>query len=397
MKKTITASDIRTISFLAAVVFAIPGLWKGSQGIHIWLSPFLMLNSVFALKNLVLLNIIALPVLVLIIIHKRWFCKYLCPAGWCFDKVSALNRSDKYDYGKIPEIGKWLAITSLIAALFGLPLFIVLDPLSIFNGFFVIFSGKPDFDVVFSFTFFPLLLMIHFFFPGIWCRKLCPLGGLQTGLWDIRIFISGVFTGSKPASLPEYPGRRYFIMSGAGLLAGLTMPRLMKPTEVKSIRPPGSVEPVLYNILCSRCGNCIKACPTNIIIPDSDFHKPLSWMTPVISFRSGYCLETCNLCGKVCPTGAITLFSIGAKGSLYMGIARITTDNCYLSNNRECIKCREACKYDAVEFLPGSNVLIMLPSIDNQKCVGCGACEVVCPADCITVLSPVQKEMPQSH
>jgi polyferredoxin len=105
MKKTITASDIRTNIFPGRVVFAIPGLWKGSQGIHIWLSPFLMLNSVFALKNLVLLNIIALPVLVLIIIHKRWFCKYLCPAGWCFDKVSALNRSDKYDYGKIPEIG----------------------------------------------------------------------------------------------------------------------------------------------------------------------------------------------------------------------------------------------------------------------------------------------------
>ncbi len=136
MKKNITASDIRTISFLTAVVLAIPGFWKGFQGIHVWLSPFLMLNSVFALKSFVLLNIIALPVLVLIIIRKRWFCKYLCPAGWCFDKVSALSRSDKYDYGKVPEIGKWLAITSLVAALFGFPLFVILDPLSIFNWFF---------------------------------------------------------------------------------------------------------------------------------------------------------------------------------------------------------------------------------------------------------------------
>jgi ferredoxin-type protein NapF len=186
-------------------------------------------------------------------------------------------------------------------------------------------------------------------------------------------------------------------MSGAGLLAGLTIPRLIKPTEVKSIRPPGSVEPGLYNILCSRCGNCIKACPTNIIIPYSDFDKPFSWMTPAISFRSGYCLETCNLCGKVCPTGAITLFSIEAKRSLYMGTARITTANCYLSNNRECIKCREACKYDAVEFLPESNLLNILPSVDSQKCVGCGACEVVCPAGCIMVSNPVQKEMPQRH
>jgi len=385
MKKNITASGIRTISFLAAVIFAIPGLWKGFQGIHVWLSPFLMLNSVFALKSFVLFNIIALPVLVLIILCKRWFCKYLCPSGWCFDKVSALSRTDKYDYGKVPEIGKWLAITSLAAALYGLPLFVILDPLSIFNGFFVIFSGKPDIAVIFSFTFFPLLLLIHLFFPGIWCRKLCPLGGLQTGLWDIRIYLSRLFPGSTSAIEPEIPGRRYFIMSAAGLLAGLTLPQLIKPSEVKSILPPGAVEPVLYNLLCSRCGNCIKACPTDIILPSHDINYPLSWMTPAISFKSGYCLETCNLCGKVCPTGAITIFSVGAKKSLFMGTAQINTEDCYLSNNRECIKCREACKYNAVEFLPGSNVLNMLPAIDNQKCVGCGACEVVCPAECIVI------------
>ena len=367
MKKTITASDIRTISFFAAVVLAIPGLWKGFQGIHIWLSPFLMLNSVFALKSFVLLNIISLPVLVLIIIRKRWFCIYLCPAGWCFDKVSALSRSDKFEYVKFPEIGKWLAITSLAAALFGLPLFVLLDPLSIFNGFFVIFSGKPDIAVILSFTLFPILLLIHFFLPGIWCRKLCPLGGLQTGVWDIRIFLSRLFTRRKPGSVTELPGRRYFIMSGAGILAGLAIPRLIKPSEVKSIRPPGSVEPVIYNLLCSRCGNCIKACPTNIIIPYPNFNDPLSWMTPAITYRSGYCLETCNLCGKVCPTGAITLFSVEAKPDLFMGIAEINTENCYLSNNRECIKCREACKYNAVEFLSGSNVLNMLPDIDTKK------------------------------
>lgn len=397
MRKTIIASDVRTLSLIIAVIFAIPGLWKGFQGIYVRLSPFIMLNSVLALKSLVLLNTIAIPVMVLIIIRKRWFCKYLCPAGWCLDKVSALNRSEKYDYIKVPEIGKWLVITSLLAAFFGFPLFVILDPLSVFNGFFVSFSGKPDIKVIISFAFFPLLLLIHIPFPGIWCRKLCPLGGLQTILWDFRIFISRLFSLKKPASCPELPARRYFIMSGTGLIAALIIPRLMKPIEIKSIRPPGSVEPVLYNILCSRCGNCIKACPSNIIIHNSDFNKPLSWMTPIISYKSGYCIESCNVCGKVCPTGAIKLFSIEAKSSLFMGTARINTENCYLSNNMECIKCREACKYDAVEFLPGSNVLNMLPSIDNQKCLGCGACEVICPAECIKVFSPEQKSQTLMH
>ena len=390
MKKTLSASDIRTISFLAAVVFAIPGLWKGFQGIYVWLSPFLTLNSVFALKSFVWLNLVAVPVLVLILIRKRWFCKYLCPAGWCFDKVSALSKLENTEYRKLPEAGKWLAIISLIAALSGFPLFIILDPLSIFNGFFLIIYGKPEIAVIISFSLFPILLLIHLFFPGIWCRKLCPLGGLQTGLWDIRIFLSRLFTRGKSVYVPELPGRRYFIMSAAGLLAGLTLPRLMKPSVGTSIRPPGAVDPVLYNLLCSRCGNCIKACPTNIIIPYPDFNDPLSWMTPAISFKTGYCLETCNICGKVCPTGAITLFSVAAKPDLFMGIAEINTENCYLTNNRECIKCREACKYNAVEFLQGSNVLIMRPVIDKLTCVGCGACEVVCPASCISVLGLMQ-------
>ena len=385
MKKNISASVIRTISFLTAVVFTIPGLWKGFQGIHVWLSPFLMLNSVFALKSFVLLNILALPVLVLVIIRKRWFCKCLCPAGWCFDKVSAISKSDNNEYRRFPDVGKWMAFTSLTAALFGFPLFVVFDPLSIFNGFFIIFSGNMEIAVILSLFLFPVLLVIHLFFPGIWCRKLCPLGGLQTGLWDIRRHLVQLFTRKGIVSDTEVRGRKYFLMSGVGLLAGLVLPRILKSQEKNTIRPPGATEPVIYNLLCCRCNNCIKACPTNIIIPYSDLNLPLSWMTPVISFKSGYCLESCNLCGKVCPTGAITLFTIDAKPDLYMGTAVITTENCYLTNSRECVKCKESCKYNAITYSYGSNVLNIIPVVDSQTCVGCGACEVVCPAVCIIV------------
>ncbi|NLN31388.1 MAG: 4Fe-4S binding protein [Bacteroidales bacterium] len=68
-----------------------------------------------------------------------------------------------------------------------------------------------------------------------------------------------------------------------------------------------------FNTLCSRCGNCIRACPARIIHPLTLYDLPLAWMTPVIRFEDGYCLETCNVCSRVCPTGAIELFPPEAK------------------------------------------------------------------------------------
>ena len=174
-------------------------------------------------------------------------------------------------------------------------------------------------------------------------------------------------------------------MSGIGLLAGATIPKFLKPSPERIIRPPAAVEPVLFNSLCCRCGNCIKACPTDIIIPDIDFGNLLAWMTPVISFEKGYCLESCNLCSRVCPTGAITLFSVKAKSQLFIGTAKIVLDNCLLLNNKECVRCKESCKYEAIKFVAEKNILNVVPVVDIMKCVGCGACSVICPAACIEI------------
>lgn len=390
MKRIFRSSNIRILSFVVALILAVPVVWKGLQGFLLWLSPFIMLNSVFALKNFVLLNLLAVPVLIMIVVKKRWFCRFLCPAGLCFDKISSLSKNQNDNYSRLPDIGKWLAIISLITALFGLPLFVILDPLAIFNGFFAIFSARQNIAVIMSFLFFPLLLLLHLFFPGIWCNKFCPLGGMQTSLWDIKTHLFRVFTKKRTEIEAENSGRRYFIMAGAGLIAGLTLPRALKLSDEGVIRPPGAVEPGLFNTICCRCSSCQKACPTRIIIPYTVFGNVLSWMTPVIEFGPGYCLESCNICSRVCPTGAITLFEVGAKSRLIMGKPQIIIQNCYLSNNRECVKCKESCRYMAIDFMPGKNILNMIPVFNSEKCVGCGACEVVCPAECIKI-TPVHK------
>jgi ferredoxin-type protein NapF len=389
MRNNINSSSLRALSTLIAVVLAIPFSWKGLTGFYTWLSPFIALNSVIALKSFVWLNIVAFLILIFILFHKRWFCHNLCPVGWSCEIVSRLNHRKKLNYKRLPDTGKWLAILSMAAAVLGFPLFIILDPLAIFNGFFSVFSGKLSLVAIISLCGFPLLLFIDLLFPGIWCSKVCPFGGIQLVIADIRILLNRIFTKKEIESMPTDTDRRYFLFTGIGLLAGATIPRILKPVAENTIRPPASVEPGLFNTLCCRCGSCLKVCPTDIIIPHTDFGNILSWMTPEISFKRGYCLETCNLCSQVCPTGAITLFDIKAKNRLFMGTAEIHLENCLLLNNKECIKCKESCKYDIIEFKAQESILKVCPVIDTKKCVGCGACEIACPENCI-IVKPLQ-------
>jgi ferredoxin-type protein NapF len=376
--------SLRAISAFVALLLAIPFTW-GYTGFYTWLSPFILLNSVFTLKTFVWLNSFAFLIILFVLFRKRWFCKKLCPAGWSCDRISDLSPRKKSVYNGFPDVGKWLAVLSLSAAIVGFPLFLILDPLAIFNGFFTIISGEFNIIAILSFSGFIVLLIIHLFFPGIWCSKLCPLGGLQLVLYDLKIRLKKLFQRNNPESPDNNSGRRYFLMTGMGLLAGVAIPRLIKPSENNTIRPPASVEPVLYNSLCCRCGNCIKACPTGILKPFTGSGDILAWLTPEIVFKSGYCLENCNLCSRVCPSGAILLFSPEAKRQLFIGTAEIRLENCLLKNNSECVKCKESCKYEAIEFVAGANILNTVPVIDKTKCVGCGACEVICPTECIKI------------
>ena len=390
MKNVFRFSNLRLFSALLALILALPVSRNGLAGFYSWLSPFIMLNSVLVLKSFVWLNIVSVPVIIIAVFRKRWFCHNLCPVGYYCDLVSGQGTRSPLSHRRLPDISRLLAVISLAAAAAGLPIFIISDPLAIFNGFFSVFSGDLKLAAIVSLAGFPLLLLISFFFPGIWCTKLCPLGGLQLVISDLNHQVKRIFTNRAVEPKSNDSGRRYFIMTGAGIVAGSVIPRILKPPACNVIRPPASVEASLFNSLCCRCGCCSKACPTGIITPQTDFTSPFSWMTPEISFKSGYCLETCSRCSQVCPSGAITLFDVRAKNRLFMGTAEADLENCLVVNNRECVRCVESCKYDAIKFVSGHSVLNVIPVVLNQKCVGCGACEVVCPKSCI-VIKPVAR------
>jgi len=387
IKKSVDRRDIQGLSFLGGIMFALPLRRGPFTGITVWLSPFVMLNSVFLLKSVVWLNSLAVIVLVLVLWRKRWFCHKICPLGWGCDLISSRRKGRGYSIKKIPPLGKWLAISSLVAALAGIPIFILFDPLSIFNSFFVIFSQKPAFPILLSFLGLPIVLAINIPLPGIWCAKLCPLGGLQDEITSAKdIILKKGVTDIRPHAIRS-TGRRLFLTSAAGLLAGLLLPSFIKPGRKSYLQAPGSLPEDSFNTLCLRCGNCIKSCPTGILKHHMDPSYALSWMVPEISFVDGYCLENCNICSQVCPSGAITLFDRDAKAQLFIGTAEIKLEQCFLSENKECNRCKAACSYDAIKIEAGANVLQMRPVINQDTCVGCGACVVICPPRVIEVLS----------
>jgi len=385
--KSFEPKYVRVVSTLLAVLLALPLQWKVFTGLYSWLSPFIMLNSVLLLKSFVLMNLLGVFVLLISFFKNRWFCRYLCPVGEGCDRSSKIGKRSQSYLKHIPSLGRWLALISIAAAITGIPLFILLDPMSIFNGFFSAFSGEFNITVILSFLGLPLLLAVHIFYPGIWCTRLCPLGGMFDELTRLRRLGLKVFLKKHTVVDIDKGNRRLFIACGTGLLAGLVVPKILQSKNKALLRPPASLPGQLFNTLCIRCGNCIKACPTNIITHYQGKENLTAWMTPVVSFeKGGYCKEDCNLCGTVCPSGSISPFTVSAKQKLFMASVKIELRDCLLTQQTECDRCKAVCSYSAIEITTTESALIMKPVVDLLTCVGCGACSVVCPVNVIKMV-----------
>ena len=178
-------------------------------------------------------------------------------------------------------------------------------------------------------------------------------------------------------------GAAFLSAARLGAAVGIAFPFITKGGEEKIIRPPASLDLEDFYALCTRCGSCLKACPTKILQQDTRFG--LGILTPVVIFDRAYCLETCNACSVVCPSGAITLFSVNAKSQLIMGKAEVNTADCLLSYQTECDRCKQVCSYKAIIIKSKDKESPLLPEVNSSKCVGCGACKIVCPKICFSI------------
>lgn len=376
---------IRLISVLSAAITSLPFIGGAVGGIYVWFSPNVMLASAIALRSVVLFNLLGIAVMLLCLYRKRWLCSTLCPTGWCCHHVSERAYRTR-SIRTSANIGKWIAVFTITTAIFGYPLLLWIDPLVFFTGFFTIFRFEDlSLPVIVSLSFFPFLLLTQRVFPHSWCGRICPLGGLQDMLWTLRSAFYRNF-GKKITESSRQNGftRRELLVSVSGLLAGGFLNTVKSKQQNQTIRPPAALDTPQFETICLRCGNCVRACPTHIIKRNTAPADWYAWMTPCIDFTDGYCLSDCTVCGTVCPSGAISPFTISAKKILPIGKACIEIENCLLQIPEECNRCKSVCVYDAIKITAVTGTKV-LPQLDETRCVGCGACAQICPEKIIQI------------
>lgn len=153
------------------------------------------------------------------------------------------------------------------------------------------------------------------------------------------------------------------------------------PNRQTPILPPGSQNARHFAQHCTACQLCVSACPNGVLRPSADLMK---FMQPEMSYERGYCRPECNKCSEVCPTDAIKLIDLAEKSATQIGHAVWVKSNCVpLTDGVECGNCARHCPTGAITMIPSdaSNAdSLKIPAVDVERCIGCGACENLCPS-----------------
>ena len=299
-----------------------------------------------------------------------FFCRWICPLGTLYAVPSQFSLKHRFFRWKLNGTIFWFIVFASVA---GLPLILFLDPLSTFTRLGAMGQGTAHLMAWIPGALVPLMLLLSFVQPGIWCVQLCPLG-----------YMLGKVKVKRSTPQPVSRGRRELL---AGLLLGAPLALLFRQVarageDERPVLPPGAKTLDNFSATCIRCYACVNACPTGVLavrkkggvaelcIPELDFDK----------HDGAYCEQYCNACLQVCPTGAIQSLSMERKQQQKIATASIIREACLAWEDRqECMACDEFCGYNAIEMRTGNDG-IPKPVVNSLKCRGCGACRNICPA-----------------
>jgi len=290
---------------------------------------------------------------------------------------------------------------------------------------------------IFALVFITLVVILSAFRGRLYCNTICPVGSILGGLSKFSLFkpsinencnkcmacISScksqcidVKSGSvdesrcvacldcmqackkgaisyrlsikrKPEKEVDQQGRRRAMLVIA-LLGGAVAARAAKlgpvvssKTKANAIAPPGAQSIEHLKNHCTTCHACISACPNNIIKPAALEYGIEGLMLPVLHYRDQFCTYECNKCSQVCPNGALLPLTNDEKKVCQIGVANFALKNCVVyKDGTDCGACDEHCPTNAITMVPYGDTALYIPQLDKEVCIGCGACEYICPA-----------------
>ncbi len=208
-------------------------------------------------------------------------------------------------------------------------------------------------------------------------------------------------TGAKTVENEHNAGRRAFVTSAViatsaaalkaqemkvdGGLAAVS--HAEKPERQTPLVPAGSWSLKHFNDHCVACQLCVSECPNGVLAPSTALGR---FMLPEMNFTKGYCRPECTRCSDICPAGAIKPVTREEKSSIQIGHAVINLDNCVVNTDgKSCGNCARHCPAGAIRMVrsnPDDPQSLMIPAVNEELCIGCGACENLCPARPFTAI-----------
>lgn len=131
------------------------------------------------------------------------------------------------------------------------------------------------------------------------------------------------------------------------------------------LRPPGAVQEDLFTERCTKCGDCIDACPHDAIEP------LMVQKTPGIYPGEAPC-QLCEDLPCIHACEAEALIPLNNHFEVRMGLAKVFQNVCTAGNG--CNACVAKCPTEAISMDFGAFLVV----VDEGRCVGCGICQYIC-------------------
>ena len=218
-----------------------------------------------------------------------------------------------------------------------------------------------------------------------WLKKDDEKKGADSGR---RAFMAGTVMAVGAAALKGVAAKA---QDGKKLDGGFAeiVPKVA-PERETPLTPPGSKSVKDFYRRCTACQLCVAQCPNNVLRPSTDLEH---LMQPEMSYEKGYCRPECTRCSNVCPTGAILPISKEQKTQYHIGTAKVNLELCLSATGKtHCGKCASMCPTGAVVMVKGEDGHSR-PTVAEEVCIGCGACEQYCPSRPISAIVVNGKEV----